>query len=90
MSSAVNMLPVVAVLRQMQANSSHFRNGLPVLADHHEGEAERELAAIAAVEALIEAAGQITGTVSDDGLVVSFETLADLVTALILVKGGEA
>lgn len=90
MSSAVNMLPVVAVLRQMQANSSHFRNGLPVLADHHQGERERELAAIAAVEALIEAAGQITGTVSDDGLVVSFETLADLVTALILVKGGEA
>ncbi|WP_193069417.1 hypothetical protein [Pseudomonas sp. K5] len=90
MSSAVNMLPVVAVLRQMQANSSHFRNGLSVLADHYEGEAERELAAIAAVQALIEAAGQITGTVSDDGLVVSFETLADLVTALILVKGGEA
>lgn len=42
----------------------------------------------AAVAELIEAAGGITGTVSDDGLVVSFDSLADLVTALILVNGG--
>lgn len=46
---------VLAVIRQMQANSSHFRNGLPALADHHEGEPQRELAAIAAVAELIEA-----------------------------------
>lgn len=46
---------VRVVLRQMQANSSHFRNGLPALADHHEGEFERELSAIAAVDELIEA-----------------------------------
>lgn len=44
---------VLAVLRQMHANSSHFRNGLPVLADYHKGEAARELVAIAAVAELI-------------------------------------
>ncbi|WP_202844740.1 hypothetical protein [Luteimonas saliphila] len=46
----------LAVLRQMQVNSCHFRNGLPVLAAHHDGEYLRELEAIAQVEALVEAA----------------------------------
>lgn len=41
---------VLATIRQMHVNSSHFRNGLPALADHHLGERERELAAIVAVE----------------------------------------
>lgn len=41
---------VLATIRQMHVNSSHFRNGLPVLADHHHGEREREVSAIAAVE----------------------------------------
>lgn len=79
---------VLAVLRQMQANSSHFRNGLPVLADHHEGEYERERDAIEAVAELIEAAGRITGTVQGEALLVDFDHLADLVTALIRVNGG--
>lgn len=42
------------------------------------------------VDALIEAAGKITGTVTDGGMLVSFESLADLVTALILINGGAA
>lgn len=46
---------VLATLRQMHVNSNHFRNGLPVLADHHEGESERETVAIAAIERLIAA-----------------------------------
>lgn len=50
---------VLAVLRQMQVNSGHFRGALPVLADHHEGEHERELAAIAAVAELIERMAKI-------------------------------
>lgn len=51
-TNAGGVAGVLEVLRQMQANSSHYRNGLPVLADHHDGEFERELAAIRAVEAM--------------------------------------
>lgn len=53
MNAQTEPLDVLAALRQMQANSSHFRNGLPVLADHHTGEFEREQAALSAIADLI-------------------------------------
>lgn len=75
---------VLAVLRQMHVNSSHFRNGLPVLADHHEGEPARERSAISAVAELIEAAH---GYHKARNIQSRVEASARLVAALARVKG---
>lgn len=53
-------------------------------------QSEDLLHASSAVAQLIKAAGNVTGIVQDDGVLVSFDSLADLVTALILVQGGAA
>ncbi|WP_093534231.1 hypothetical protein PWP89_13130 [Stenotrophomonas rhizophila] len=41
----------------------------------------------ATVDALIDAVGKLTCTRTDGGMLVSVDSLADVVTALILVKG---
>lgn len=78
-----------------KADKEAERRGFRNPAGDRKADFERHLlqqlsAARAAFAELIEAAGGITGTTHEDGLVVDFDSLADLVTALIGVKGGAA